>query len=1419
MAAPAAVLSILVKANTGAATTGLLRLNQTLDTTEKRSHKVARAMETVAKGVALVGAGTAVAGIVYATKKAANFEQQMSSLGAVSDATAKQMERFRKQALKAGADTKFSALEAVQAQTELAKGGLSVAQIAKGGLKSALALAAAGEMELADAAEATVNAMKLFGLRGKDAMKVADGFATAANKTTADVADFAMALKMGGSAAKASGLSFVETTAALEALAEMGIRNSDAGTSLKSALVQLAAPTEKAQTVMDKLGLSFFDAKGNMKGLTDISGMLRKRLGDLTNEQRLAAVKTIAGTDGLRALLALYDAGPKKIARFQQELGKQGTAAEVAKKKQDNLMGSLEQFQGSLETLGIQIGTGFLPVIRQAADELTGLANDIGKIVDRKDLTLGEKLQKSIDLAKVRLDPWVDKLKAAIDRADIPEKLGVALSAATPVIAKAAGQAAVIAAKSFVSGFLAADIWGRLVIGAWLLSRMGGPPAFMKIGAAGGAAMGAGMATGVAASGLKGRMVGMFKAWGPTLGLTLALAIAPSLIKKIQSIGEGAPGQPTETAGNAASQAQEIADKAGKGREGLVKAREQLVKFEADFRRIANLPGKPQSWIDYYNGIANAIRKVGEPIREKIKDFQAVDGRVRQMSDNIARSLHNMNVKGKDSFDGLVRGVLVGSRAMLRVGGKNSEATQQAIGRQFDIARKRVQQAMDRKVLSVKRGTEMLHTLAVKELALYGISAGRVNVVLAKGANGQMRPHARGGPITEGKAHGDSVPALLERGEYVVNRKAVNKVGRKALDRLNFGTAPRFQAGGMIDPAWDPGNERLAGSISGRVGAWAKRYNANMTAGYDPGGGHVSPGHNITGTATDMVPLAGDWDLLEKGLRVLVNAGLKVLYGSNGVGTAWPNHGRGNHAHIEWGAGGGALPSLFQGLPRVMLKGPASVGLEAGQGALDRVRSAADAAINKVAGFSGETSESGFGFSGKWTEVMANIAKSRGWNLSDWRRLVQGESGGDPTARNKSSGAYGLGQFLGRTAEQYAKYGALSSNPVDQIRAMAQYISDRYGNPSEALAFWLSHDPHWYSQGGMVGMAAGGLAGGVSKALKKVGKHPRRHAPVKRLLDRISKAGLSDATTKRLGELSKNSDIYGEYASRAEQLGVDGVGGMVGGLTQEQWLVKELEALFQWRNALIRAHEEAVAKRAKVIQAVTYARMAQGSLKTRIAVLARHPKKNRAMLRPLRAQYSALGKLIPALTGKRSALTTARGDILSSLETVQGLGAPSGVLKTLPAIGVLGGRIFDTQLALQGLRTPATVTDTDTGTGETSERDSLLAQLLREANLRTAVSEAQFKVFKEMPQFATGGIVQGPTGAATPAVVHAGEGVFTRDQMAAMGGTGTVVNVNVAPGMEWLKQFINVQVEQNTRKQSRNAGRALPGRGGGGLRG
>ena len=346
---------------------------------QSRVSAATAAMGAVAKKAAVGGVAALGYGMVKSVGLAASFEQQLSALGSVSGATGKQMAGLKKQAMDAGAATKYSALDAAQAQTELAKGGLSVANIMGGGLKSALALAAAGDLDLADAAAYTANAMNQFGMKGKDSIQVADALATAANATTADVGDFGLALTQGGAAAETAGLSFKQSVTWLEAMAAAGVKGSDAGTSMKAAITQIAKPTDEAANAMGEFGLSFFDSSGKMKDTASIAGMLQSQLGKLDNKTRLATLSTIAGTDGMRALNALYKTGSDGAKRYTAGLSQTGSAAEVAAKKQDNFKGKLENFKGSVETAGITIGEKLLPKLSAAAVAGTDFINNLSK--------------------------------------------------------------------------------------------------------------------------------------------------------------------------------------------------------------------------------------------------------------------------------------------------------------------------------------------------------------------------------------------------------------------------------------------------------------------------------------------------------------------------------------------------------------------------------------------------------------------------------------------------------------------------------------------------------------------------------------------------------------------------------------------------------------------------------------------------------------------------------------------------------------------------------------------------------------------------------------------------------------------------------------------------------------------------------
>src|SRR5690606_18411973 len=197
-------------------------------------------------GAALVGVAGAA---IYA---AAKFDKQMSEVSAVAGATSEQMDELRQAALDAGEATVFSATEAAQAEAELAKAGISAADILGGALTGALDLAAAGSLDLAQAAEIAAAAMNTFDLKGQDVGHIADVLAAAANKSSAGVEDLGQGLQQVGLIAAQVDLTLEETVGLLAAFADRGLKGSDGATSLKTALLRLAAPTGKAKEMMDE---------------------------------------------------------------------------------------------------------------------------------------------------------------------------------------------------------------------------------------------------------------------------------------------------------------------------------------------------------------------------------------------------------------------------------------------------------------------------------------------------------------------------------------------------------------------------------------------------------------------------------------------------------------------------------------------------------------------------------------------------------------------------------------------------------------------------------------------------------------------------------------------------------------------------------------------------------------------------------------------------------------------------------------------------------------------------------------------------------------------------------------------------------------------------------------------------------------
>lgn len=323
---------------------------------------------TLGLTVPIVAAGGA------ATSVAANFDDAMSQVqGALGDASA-DMDGLRNLALQLGADTVFSATESAQAMVELAKGGLTEAQIKGGALAASMDLAAAGQLNLADAAATTVQMMGSFGLEAGDATRIANALAGAANASSADVSDLTQAMSQCSAQASLAGWSLEDTAAALALFADHGVKGSDAGTSLKTMLQRLAAPTDQAAEAIAAYGLNIRDSNGKMKDISGIADELTGKLGGLSDAERDAALQTIFGSDASRAAAILMQSGSEGLAKYIAATNDATAAETMANAQKGELSWALENMGGAIESASIAFGTALAPAITAVAGVIGNVA-------------------------------------------------------------------------------------------------------------------------------------------------------------------------------------------------------------------------------------------------------------------------------------------------------------------------------------------------------------------------------------------------------------------------------------------------------------------------------------------------------------------------------------------------------------------------------------------------------------------------------------------------------------------------------------------------------------------------------------------------------------------------------------------------------------------------------------------------------------------------------------------------------------------------------------------------------------------------------------------------------------------------------------------------------------------------------------
>ncbi|MDY5105266.1 MAG: phage tail tape measure protein [Megasphaera elsdenii] len=326
-------------------------------------------------------------GVFDAVKNYSDFTAQLSQIKAVTGLDAEAMDAVKEKALELGADTQFSSTEAAQGMTELLKAGVSVKDVLGDASQAALDLAAAGQLSLPEAAEIMSTAMNAFHM--DDATHAADVLVGAANASATGVQELKYSLSAVSAVAAGVGMSFDDTNTALAVFANNGLKGSDAGTSLKTMLMNLSPQTKQATEEMQRLGLltdegtsKFFDQEGHLRSLSDIAGLLQEHLSGLTDEEKMNALSTMFGSDAIRGGMIMLREGAKGVKDMNAAM-KDITAHETAKVAMDNLRGSLLRLKSAWENLTIKLlDHGVGDGLRSFTDEFGKLTSHFSGLID-----------------------------------------------------------------------------------------------------------------------------------------------------------------------------------------------------------------------------------------------------------------------------------------------------------------------------------------------------------------------------------------------------------------------------------------------------------------------------------------------------------------------------------------------------------------------------------------------------------------------------------------------------------------------------------------------------------------------------------------------------------------------------------------------------------------------------------------------------------------------------------------------------------------------------------------------------------------------------------------------------------------------------------------------------------------------------
>lgn len=310
-----------------------------------------------------------------AVKVGADFQAAMSRVGSISDASKSQLDALALRARSLSGAVGKTATELAEAERELAQAGFSTDEVLAG-IKPVSLLAAAGALDLGQAADYTAGIMRVMGMRATELGHAVDVMTKAAVSSNVEVRDIGESFKFLGPVARALDVRFEEINAALAVLGDRNIKAEMAGTALRRTFSVFLGDVEEGEKGIGAFNVKIRDSQGHFVGLAETLRRLQKA--GFNAQDAMSVFGQRAGP----AVIALLQAGTHAIDAYEESLKNAGgTAENIAAKNLDNLRGDLSKLGAVFRDVAIEITERLSPQLRGIAQSAITAARSFSEFV------------------------------------------------------------------------------------------------------------------------------------------------------------------------------------------------------------------------------------------------------------------------------------------------------------------------------------------------------------------------------------------------------------------------------------------------------------------------------------------------------------------------------------------------------------------------------------------------------------------------------------------------------------------------------------------------------------------------------------------------------------------------------------------------------------------------------------------------------------------------------------------------------------------------------------------------------------------------------------------------------------------------------------------------------------------------------